>query len=117
MQLQIEAAAGFHDLEPRTRKSIVDRADQRVCFTDLDDRLQRRGQVSAVPVQHRSAGADLALPHGRVDIGAELVVEPPAADLFAHSYELRGAYRVQHFGQHTLVRSQRTLEVLPGIPV
>ena len=34
------------------------------------------------------AGADHFVVRGRVDIRCELVVEPPAADLFAHSHEL-----------------------------
>jgi hypothetical protein len=50
-------------------------------LVDLQDHLQRCGQISVVGDKHKCPYADLRQKHRRVDVGEELVVEAPVEEL------------------------------------
>ena len=88
---------------------------QGVNVADLDDGLECGRQVAPFRIEYWCTRADLALPRRGVHISAELIIEPPASDLLPNRKQLRRSYRVEHFGQYALVRSERALKGLPSI--
>ncbi|MCY1461381.1 hypothetical protein D9M71_790350 [compost metagenome] len=61
---------------------------------DLDNGLQRGGEVAAVVVQHRRARAQLLAAGRGITVGAKVIVEAPATDALA---------QVQHLWRRTQV--------------
>jgi len=72
-------------------------------FADLQYRLHRRRQVSAVAGQCRRAGGDVAAAGRGLAIGAEAVVEAPAEDAVAQLEHFRRFERIKDSGEETLV--------------
>jgi hypothetical protein len=56
---------------------------ERRCIADFEDGLQGGGEIAAVRRQNRRLGGDLQLPGWCVDIGSEVIVKAPGADLIA----------------------------------
>ena len=73
------SVAGRLDLERRAWKRIVDRVGQCCPVTDLDDRLQRRGEIATIVMQDRRACRDSALACRGIAIATKAAVEAPAA--------------------------------------
>ncbi len=105
------------DAQLRAGKGIGDGTLQRLAVADLADGLQRGRQVAAVVVQHRRAGAQLWLACRRLGVGAEVVVEAPAADGLAQLEYLGTAGVVADLVEQAVVARQVLGQHLPAAPL
>ena len=79
LHLDAEPALGDADRDVRAREGVVDGGRQGLVVADDADRLERRREVAAVVTEHRGVRADLRQACRRPGVGAEVIVEAPAA--------------------------------------
>ncbi len=110
------------DLEARFRdvdvqfgpgEGIRDRCVQARGVTDFPDRLQRSREVGAVMAELRRVRSDLRLARGRIELGAEVIVEAPGSQALAHLNRFGGTARVDESGHHALEAWQLLSDRLP----
>ncbi|MNI81576.1 hypothetical protein D3C73_1382030 [compost metagenome] len=76
-QLHTEAAVADGDLQPASRKGVIDGGIQLPLESHLAQRLECGREILATVVQHRGACSKLRLAGGSLCICAEMIVEAP----------------------------------------
>jgi hypothetical protein len=102
LEPEVEAAGLHFDAEAAAGKGVVDGAMQGFIFANFENGFERGGEVGAVVIEHRGAGADLRDADGRGDVGAKAIVEAPAADEFADGEHFGRALGIGDGGEHAV---------------
>jgi len=83
-------------------KGVFERGGERFVRANLKNGLKGCGEIAAIVMQNGSEGADLRRSGGGFGVGAEVVVEAPAADGLADCEHLRSAGGIGDAGEHTV---------------
>src|SRR5258705_1979664 len=97
----------------RLGKCVSYRVGKGRLIADLLNRLQCCCHVGAIVAQYGCVRADLRKARWSIDIGAEVVVEAPRADLFAESKHLRCVSRISKLGHHAVEGRELISEHFP----
>src|SRR6188472_2751541 len=105
LKLHLEAACLSLDLNAAAGKSIVDGSFERFPVAKDANCLESGRQIGALVVEHWRECPNLGNANWRRGVGAESLVESPAANGLTHGEHLRRTLRISNCGEHAVGRA------------
>ena len=110
--LDFEITVAHRDIDRAAGKGIRHGGFEFALDPDLLDGREGGGEIGTVAGEYRRARADLPAAGRCVDVGAEVVIETPVAQLLAQRQQLGAILGIGAMGEHAVER----LEVRIGLP-